>query len=84
MVTGGSVSGLFVEEQVLFGESVSHCRVRLLWHHPPASSVLGILQARYWSGLPFPSPGDLPDPVGSSRGKDSDAATNMAGGQGSM
>ena len=29
---------------------------------PPGSSVHGILQARYWSGLPFPSPGDLPDP----------------------
>ena len=28
----------------------------------PCSSVHGILQARYWSGLPFPSPGDLPDP----------------------
>ena len=27
---------------------------------PPNSSVHGILQAR--SGLPFPSPGDLPDP----------------------
>ena len=26
------------------------------------SSVHGILQARIWSGLPFPSPGDLPDP----------------------
>ena len=29
---------------------------------PSASSVLGILQARKWSGLPFPPPGDLPDP----------------------
>ena len=29
---------------------------------PPGSTVPGILQARYWSGLPFPSPGDLPDP----------------------
>ena len=29
---------------------------------PPDSSVHGILQAEYWSGLPFPSPGDLPDP----------------------
>ena len=29
---------------------------------PPGSSVHGILQARIWSGLPFPSPGDLPDP----------------------
>ena len=29
----------------------------------PGSSVHGILQARYWRGLPFPPPGDLPDPV---------------------
>ena len=29
---------------------------------PSASSVLGILQARKWSGLPFPPPGDLHDP----------------------
>ena len=29
---------------------------------PPGSSVRGILQEEYWSGLPFPSPGDLPDP----------------------
>ena len=28
----------------------------------PGSSVDGILQAKFWSGLPFPSPGDLPDP----------------------
>ena len=27
---------------------------------PPGSSVHGILQ-QCWSGLPFPSPGDLPD-----------------------
>ena len=27
----------------------------------PDSSVYGIFQARYWSGLPFPSPGNLPD-----------------------
>ena len=27
----------------------------------PGSSVLGILQARIWSGLPCPSPGDLPE-----------------------
>ena len=27
---------------------------------PPVSSVHGILQARLWSGLPFPTPGDLP------------------------
>ena len=29
---------------------------------PPGSSVHGILQARIWSGLPFPFPGDLPEP----------------------
>ena len=28
---------------------------------PPGSSVHGILQAGIWSGLPFPSLGDLPD-----------------------
>ena len=28
----------------------------------PGSSVHGISQARIWSGLPFPSPGDRPQP----------------------
>ena len=28
---------------------------------PPGSSVHRILQQEYWSGLPFASPGDLPD-----------------------
>ena len=28
---------------------------------PPGSSVYGILP-EYWRGLPFPPPGDLPDP----------------------
>ena len=27
---------------------------------PPGSSVHGISRQEYWSGLPFPSPGDLP------------------------
>ena len=27
----------------------------------PGSSVNRIIQAKHWSGLPFPSPGDLPD-----------------------
>ena len=31
--------------------------------NPPGSSVHGISQAQeYWSGLPFPPPGDFPDP----------------------
>ena len=29
---------------------------------PPGSSVHRILQAKCWSELPFPSPGDLSDP----------------------
>ena len=28
----------------------------------PGSTVHGVLQQEYWSGLPFPSPWDLPDP----------------------
>ena len=31
-------------------------------YSPPDSSVCGILQARILDGLPFLSPGDLPDP----------------------
>ena len=29
---------------------------------PPGSSVHEIFQARIWNGLPFPTPGNLPDP----------------------
>ena len=29
---------------------------------PPGSFVHGILQREYWNGLPFPIPGDLPNP----------------------
>ena len=29
---------------------------------PPGSSVRGISQQEYWTGLPFPPPGGLPDP----------------------
>ena len=31
-------------------------------YSPPGSSVHGIFQQEYWSGLPFPPPGDLPNP----------------------
>ena len=30
--------------------------------NPPGSSVHGIFQQEYWSGLPCPAPGDLPNP----------------------
>ena len=45
-------------------DSLSHVR---LFHDPidcspPGSSVHGIFQERYWSELPCPPPGGLPDP----------------------
>ena len=40
-------------------ESLSHVR---LFASPPGSSVHGIVQARKLEWLPFPSPGDLPNP----------------------
>ena len=30
---------------------------------PPGFSVHGFFRQEYWSGFPFPPPGDLPDPV---------------------
>ena len=41
--------------------------VRLLWSHElyiacQFSTSLGFSKQEYWSGLPFPSPGELPDP----------------------
>ena len=29
--------------------------------HPPGSSAMGLSRQEYWSGLPFPPPGDLPN-----------------------
>ena len=29
---------------------------------PPGSPIRGFFRQGYWSGLPFPPPGDLPDP----------------------
>ena len=42
-------------------------RSYLTLHHPtgcspPGSSVHGISQQEYWTGVPFPSPEDVPDP----------------------
>ena len=31
-------------------------------YSPPGSSAMGFSRQEYWSGLPFPTPGDLPDP----------------------
>ena len=45
--------------------SFSHCHSGLLFsilttYHAPSS--MGFSRQKYWSGLPFPSPGDLPNP----------------------
>ena len=46
------------------GRSLQSCltlcdRMHCNW---PGSSVHGVFQARYWSGLPCPTPGDFPNP----------------------
>ena len=33
-----------------------------LWTVDKAPPSMGFSRQEYWSGLPFPSPGDLPDP----------------------
>ena len=40
----------------------AHAQSRLTLCSPPGSSVHGFSRQEYWSGLPFPSPGDLPNP----------------------
>ena len=48
---------------LLFGHSVVSDSFETLWtvaRQVPLS--MGFLRQEYWSGLPFPSPGDLPDP----------------------
>ena len=60
--------GLLAECAITFSEvkvkSLSHVRrFATLWtvaHQAPPST--GFSRQEYWSGLPFPSPGDLPDP----------------------
>ena len=41
---------------VLFGSLTAH------WLKPTSSSIHGFSRLEHWSGLPFCSPGDLPDP----------------------
>ena len=33
------------------------------WTVAPQAPSMGFSREEYWSGLPFPSPGDLPDPL---------------------
>ena len=45
-------------------KSLSHVRLfETLWTVAPQAPLsMGFSRQEYWSGLPFPSPGDLPDP----------------------
>ena len=47
---------VLVAQSCLTLRDLTHCS-------PSGSSVHGILQAEYWSRLPFPSPGDLSERV---------------------
>ena len=42
--------------------SVMSNSLRPSGQYPPGSSVMGFSRHEYWSGLPCPYPGDLPDP----------------------
>ena len=51
---------------VIFVIGLLLCRVQLFatpWTVAQASLSMEFSRQEYWSGLPFPSPGDLPDPV---------------------
>ena len=57
------ISGLLITSE-LHLKSLSHVQLFATpWtvaHQAPLS--MGFSRQEYWSGLPFPSPGDLPDP----------------------
>ena len=56
-------SQLALNSMLLFSRSVMPNSFETLWtvaHQAPLS--MGFLRQKYWGGLPFPSPGDLPDP----------------------
>ena len=51
----------------LFNETVKNgscvrVHAQLCLNHGVGSSVMKLSRQEYWSGLPFPTPGDLPDP----------------------
>ena len=57
-------SKLIVPERCSVCLDVQSCPTlrNALDYNLPGSSVLGIFQAEYWSGLPFPPPRDFPNP----------------------
>ena len=58
---GKTVMSKLIIIQVEFAQSCSMV-CKSMDYSPPGFSVHGILQQEYWSVLPFPSPGDLPNP----------------------
>ena len=51
----------FLNETVKNGACV-RVHAQLCPNHGVGSSVMKLSRQEYWSGLPFPTPGDLPDP----------------------
>ena len=61
-----NVEKVALERALVYCEVKSLSHVRLFATPWPvayqASCSMGFSRQEYWSGLPFPSPGDLPDP----------------------
>ena len=59
---GSSIHGIFQARVLEWGASPVQLLVtpRTIAHESPL--FMGFSRQEYWSGLPFPSPGDLPDP----------------------
>ena len=59
----GSKMGRKIFEEVFVVQSLSHAKLCNPWTVAHQASVsMGFPRQEYLSGLPFPSPGDLPDP----------------------
>ena len=56
------VGGSWVKHTLFNGGLVAKSWPTLATPWPVVSSVMGFSGQEYWSGLPFPSSGDLPDP----------------------
>ena len=54
MLSNGVWLCVYAQSCLTFGDPMGYS--------PPGSLSLGFSRQEYWSGLPFPPPGDLPDP----------------------
>ena len=64
MTMGSSLQLFFFKSMCMWAKSLSHVQLFCdpMDCYPPGSSVHGISQARMLNELPYPSPGDLPNP----------------------